>query len=59
MKILKPHKDNLNSGSVDVRNYRSLMDEIKSLYILPKSVGSSYEESTIGEFFVNTLKALL
>lgn len=59
MKILKPHKDNLNSGSIDVRNYRSLMNEIKSLYILPKGVGSSYEESTIGEFFVNTLKALL
>lgn len=58
MKILKPERDNLNSVSINVHNYRDLMSEIKNFYILPKGESSSYEESTIGEFLANTLKGL-
>ncbi|MDD5129721.1 MAG: hypothetical protein PHS66_01520 [Candidatus Omnitrophica bacterium] len=58
MKTLNPYRDNLNSSSIDVQNYRSLMNEIKNLYILPKGESISYEESIIGEFFANSLKSL-
>jgi len=58
IRVLKPERHNLNAGSIDIHNYRDVMSEIKSLYVSPKGDTSSYEETTIGEFFAKTLKNL-
>ncbi|TVM03366.1 MAG: hypothetical protein CV087_05730 [Candidatus Brocadia sp. WS118] len=55
MKTLKPERHSLNAGSVDVRNYREIMDDIKNLYIFPKGEGISYEETPVGEFLTKNV----
>lgn len=59
MCILIPERHNINAGSIEVSNWRHLMDEIKKLYLMPNEGDISYAESPLGTFFTEQIKILI
>jgi hypothetical protein len=58
MRICIPEKHTITSSSIEVHNWRDIMDEIKNLYALPKGENTPYENSTVGNFLLKAIQKL-